>query len=530
MLSSLLTYPLTTTLQPTMSSFFQKARERAQEAASSFSHPQEHHEGGEGGGGHHLSSSTYTGSLPHAFREGLANLDPRFESIRSLHTMRAALKGVIIDEAALSRETKTASSKIFKWGLDHRSDERMDGVGDPMITDVSEKLSYLYNMISELQSHHTSLLTDARNDLKQVQLKELELGNKRNQRIKLAKELHENISHTVVVSENDSAKESHTSKLAYLQQLEHDAKEEEEAISRLKHNQLRSSFEKQFKAYIEYGEKLALISSFGVLLTQQIPNDSHAEFPAHKGDHSNTGNSWQGAAHTAQIKEMVQSALNNYHTSTVLPTLPGQPQQQQHQSTGPQSTGADAPGAPISNAYPVDSSVVPPPAPPSDLPPTPNPATAPLSPLPDGSSHNPNLNHSPSTLPSVASHRKSSIHTTRPVLSEHNSSTSNEGVFTEEDASISMPPGPTVAETGSVLPTSPTGPGPKSGVLQPRRKSTLPEEKPTLPPRPTDAAAPQSEIGAGVNARIRRDGTITRRGIDDDWSKAEAEQLPPYHE
>lgn len=34
----------------------------------------------------------------------------------------------------------------------------------------------------------------------------------------------------------------------------------------------------------------------------------------------------------------------------------------------------------------------------------------------------------------------------------------------------------------------------------------------------------------GVRARIRRDGTITRRGVDSDFDQAESEQLPPYTE
>jgi hypothetical protein len=36
--------------------------------------------------------------------------------------------------------------------------------------------------------------------------------------------------------------------------------------------------------------------------------------------------------------------------------------------------------------------------------------------------------------------------------------------------------------------------------------------------------------GGGVRARIRRDGTITRRGVDSDFDQAESEQLPPYTE
>lgn len=63
-------------------------------------------------------------------------MDPRFEGTRSLHMMRGALKGVVIDEAALSRETKTAAAKTFRWGQDHASEARHDGVADEALADM----------------------------------------------------------------------------------------------------------------------------------------------------------------------------------------------------------------------------------------------------------------------------------------------------------------------------------------------------------------------------------------------------------
>lgn len=120
-------------------SFLKKARDRAQEAAASFT-----------GSGHHQQDSsntttssastssgfTYTGSLPHVLRHGVASLDPRFESTRSLHVMRGALKAVVIDGQALARETKTAAAKTFKWGQDHARQDRVDGVADEPLADM----------------------------------------------------------------------------------------------------------------------------------------------------------------------------------------------------------------------------------------------------------------------------------------------------------------------------------------------------------------------------------------------------------
>ena len=152
-----------------MSSFLQKARDRAQEAAAQLTSA--HHGNADAANApaaagsaspsssNHISSSTYTGSLPHVFRQGLANFDPRFESTRSLHVMRGALKGVVIDEAALSRETKSAAAKTFKWGLDHRADDRMDGVGDPVLVDVTDRLAYVLSTLGDLEHEHSQRLS-----------------------------------------------------------------------------------------------------------------------------------------------------------------------------------------------------------------------------------------------------------------------------------------------------------------------------------------------------------------------------------
>lgn len=126
-----------------MASFFQKARDRAQEVAAEFSSSSSHHtDSGDattastGNSAGKSSGFTYTGSLPHVLRQGMASVDPRFEATRPLHMMRAALKGVVIDEAALARETKTAAAKTFKWGQDHAAQDRQDGVADEALADM----------------------------------------------------------------------------------------------------------------------------------------------------------------------------------------------------------------------------------------------------------------------------------------------------------------------------------------------------------------------------------------------------------
>lgn len=561
-----------------MSSFLQKARDRAQEAAAQLASA--HHGNADPNNppaaagaassaspssSSHISSSTYTGSLPHVFRQGLANFDPRFESTRSLHVMRGALKGVVIDEAALSRETKSAAAKTFRWGLDHRADDRMDGVGDPVLVDVTDRLAYIISTLGDLEQEHSQRLSVARANLKKVQTAELELAAKRAQRVKIAKELHDLTAHRVKPQGSDRA----TQQSAYLHQLTTDAQEEEEHLAKLKRQALRECFEAQFDSYIQHGEKLSLVASYGKLLAQQIPHDQGPTFPAPKGNAS----SWEGSVKTHQIRTLVEPALKAYQPHTALPVLPDEGSAiGTGAATGAPGSPATADSAasfglshahelaqdeartnaPVGASSPDASSIA------AGIPPGAGGfggyGHAPLSPLPESAhQHNPNLNHSPSTLPAapvLGQARLPSEHPRRTSITE--SHLPDESALSIEDAA---PPGPTVAETGAILPTSPDGPGPKSGTLQPRRKSSAASaSKPALPPRPVSTAATtttasgpvgntapavipsvaqggqqQQQQTAGVlNARIRRDGTITRRGHDKDYEQAEEEQLPPY--
>lgn len=79
---------------------------------------------------------TYTGSLPHTLRQGLAQVDPRYESTRSFHLLSGALKSVSIDHEATARETQAAARATFHWGQDQAPSKREDGAGDEAIVDV----------------------------------------------------------------------------------------------------------------------------------------------------------------------------------------------------------------------------------------------------------------------------------------------------------------------------------------------------------------------------------------------------------
>lgn len=369
----------------------------------------------------------------------------------------------------------------------------------------TDRLAAIMSMLGDLELDHSQRLVAARRELKEAQQAEQELASSRSQRIKAVKELQSLVGERQKPGGHARADELE----AQLTQMESEAKGGEEHVAQLKRRQLQRAFDAQMDSYIEYGEKLALVASYGKLLMQQVPVDEAPAFPASK--HGLGSKAWPGAAKTAQIRALVEPALKAYVPRTPVPQLDAQ---------GSKGIADDAASFGTSHAHELaedddefhdasEADIHPPVR--SPLPPN---APVPLSPLPEGGAPNPRWNHSPSTIP-PASH----------VASPPPPPPAGVGVVplpaaSDEIIEDSAPPGPTVAETGAVLASSPGGPGPKTGVLERRRPSgaSAARPPPALPARP------------GVHARLRRDGTITRRGVDADYEQAEADNLPPYSE
>lgn len=138
-------------------SFFQKARDKATEAAASaqayVQQQQQSHSNQNPNPNHSHShsqsqdSTTSTSNanqssggissvVPHLLRTGFATYDPRFESTRSFHILSTSLKNISIDHTALCKQNKTAAANTFRWGQDHIPGQREDGVGDAALVDV----------------------------------------------------------------------------------------------------------------------------------------------------------------------------------------------------------------------------------------------------------------------------------------------------------------------------------------------------------------------------------------------------------
>lgn len=143
-----------------MTSFFQKARDKAEQAAAGIQayaqqQQQLHSQSASSSSSDPYTAasvpqsqsnaanqstssgiSSYTGAVPHLLRNSLASYDPRFESTRTFHVLSTSLKNLSIDNEALARESKSAAKATYRWGQDHIPGKREDAVGDAALVDV----------------------------------------------------------------------------------------------------------------------------------------------------------------------------------------------------------------------------------------------------------------------------------------------------------------------------------------------------------------------------------------------------------
>ncbi|PWZ02558.1 PDT-domain-containing protein [Testicularia cyperi] len=311
-----------------MASFFAKARERAEAAAQQL---QAHASGGStsnstanaGSGGGGTSSATnsgsgfsYTGSVPHLLRQGLASVDPRYESNRQFHLLSQAVKSLNIDHEAAGRESKSLAKATFNWGQSHLPENREDGVGDEMLVDVADRLAYIWSEIGQLEAAHSQRSEQARSRLKRFERTEMELGARRTNRAKLKRELHALIPERAKASGASKAQELEKQ----LRDLNDDDQADEESLSRVKRESLREGYAIMFDSLAELGEKMAIVARYGKLLTQQISTEK-SPFPATIKPRGDTIPLWEGASRTAEIRAAVAPALAAYRPTTDLPSV-----------------------------------------------------------------------------------------------------------------------------------------------------------------------------------------------------------------
>ncbi|CDS02068.1 uncharacterized protein SPSC_02710 [Sporisorium scitamineum] len=524
-----------------MASFFAKARERAEAAAQQL---QAHHAASSanktsnasasadasGAGSGSGSGFTYTGSVPHLFRQGLASVDPRYESTRQFHLLSQAIKGFNIDHEAAGREAKGLAKATFVWGQHHLPEKRHDGVGDEMLVDITDRLAYVWHEIGQLETAHSQRSEQARSRLKRFEKTEMELGQRRANRNKLKKELHDLVPERAIAAGSARAQEAQSR----LQDLIDDDQADEESLSRLKRESVKEGYAAMFDSLIELGEKMALVARYGKLLTTLVPTDK-SPFPAAAKPRRDSIPLWDGASKTADVRAALASALSSFQPDLSLPALPSDPALSTTTSLGRADTVSygvthKAELQDNQDATIVASPVIAPaaehssprrPSVSSDRSDLLQPGSAVSQPGGSGSASAPKLNLSPTALPapllpprpqrspSVTASDTLRSPTANPFADSAAATVAGSSAAQDEEAHPPPgPPGPTVAETGVV----PTGPGgPKSGTLRPRRSS---------------ASQRSASISAGAVAYLGPTGTYSHQAALKVFGEAGTNLIP----
>ncbi|SPO21054.1 uncharacterized protein UTRI_00531 [Ustilago trichophora] len=499
-----------------MASFFAKARERAEAAAQQL---QAHHAAssanktgdasGSGDATNSGSGFTYTGSVPHLFRQGLASVDPRYESTRQFHLLSQAVKALNIDHEAAGREAKGLAKATFVWGQHHLPEKRDDSVGDEMLADVTDRLAYVWHEIGQLEVAHSQRSEQARNRLKRFEKTEMELGQRRANRNKLKKELHALIPERAMSAGSARAQEAESR----LQDLINDDQADEESLSRTKRESVKEGYAAMFDSLIELGEKMALVARYGKLLTTHIPTEK-SPFPATVKPRGESIPLWEGASKTADVRAALASALSAFKPDLSLPSLPLDSALSSTTSLG----RADTVSYGVSHRAELQddqvAKLVATPVAPIAEPPSPRRTSIssdrgdrlqPGSAASQGNNSAQKLNLSPTALPAPLlpprPQRSPSATTTdtlrspgaNPFADPAAAGAVGANTAAHEEEAAAGPPGPTVAETGVV----PTGPGgPRSGTLRPRRSS---------------ASQRSASISAGAVAYLGPTGTYSHQ-------------------
>ncbi|PWN53094.1 PDT-domain-containing protein [Violaceomyces palustris] len=458
-----------------MASFFAKAREKAEQAAQQF---QAQHSSISSSSSSSAPSAepnfTYSGAVPHLLRQGIASVDPRYESNRTTHLLSGALKSLAIDHQATSRESKSLAKATYNWGQDHLPEKRDDAVGDEVIVDITDRLAYVLFEVGQLESAHSARSEQARATFKRFAKQEQELASRREKRAKIRAQLHALMPER---AKSTSSPTRITQLESQLKELEDEDLAYESDLAKLKRKCVQEGFDALFDSMIELGEKMALIARYGKLLCREVPTDCAPAFPATIVARSPDMPLWPGAVRTGEIRAAIEPALQAYRPAAALPVVGSAPTAALDQSASnlarsntvsfgvshrTEFTTTDA-AHELQDDRRASVSTA------SNEPP--------LSPLADGVPIHSHLNMSPATIPSP----------TRPPLPPRKShqppgspslagpvpagASDEAGLSTAEHEQATGPSETTVAETG-LVPISGTG-GPLSGTLT-RRKSSTP--------------------------------------------------------
>jgi hypothetical protein len=401
-------------------------------------------------------------------------------------------KGVAIDYGSVSRSAQSHSKELYLWGHAEADDLR----------DVTDRLAHLHFLNGTLSTALATKLDAARAPLKTLRGAETAITPRRN--IRAGMELQINrVEHSQQPGMEAKVREMK----AQLQKAQADDEGEEKEIELMKRKVLRDSEQLKWEALREYGEKISLLAQASVDILSALPSLPPSE-----------ARPYTGASATAAARAAVEHALETYKLGTV--TLPSAPALgRSNTRMFGESHASEIAGIVPSHHVDTEDDAAGHPGVPAPAPVAPVAAATPAAEHPVSTPIDPStLNNSPAPIPAA------------PATASGASATPPPGAPDGADSNSTLPPGPTIAETG--IPVM-GGNGPASGNLHDLRansgKAAIPAAAtatatadapaPAPVPAPVPAAAgppaPKWESAEEEKARLRREEAARGRVGDD---------------
>ncbi|KAK4047361.1 lipid-binding protein [Microbotryomycetes sp. JL221] len=228
-----------------------------------------------------------SGSLQHTIRQQVTTFQSPSDTLKISLAIKSG-SAVVSDFEALSRETTSYSKSLYLWGQESQGND---------LKDVSDRLAWIEFETGRLFKNHAQRIDQARSALKDVRNYENDIVPKRKSRQALQTKL------TSTKSSSDQEKLR-----IEIEQLDREIAPLDNQLEVLKRTKLNESFNLQFQAQRELGEKLAILAGYGELLLRTLESDGF-------------GSQYAGQEKTARVKgqasEAVQAwSLPNSHIPT----------------------------------------------------------------------------------------------------------------------------------------------------------------------------------------------------------------------
>lgn len=288
-----------------MSKFFTLAKERAQGIMSGSG--QWSQDGEYVATDKQKKPSGYWSALPASLRQGLANVDPRFEGARALHVILANIKTLAHDHETLARNNESTAHAFDQFGADQIPGRRHDSSGDTALSDIAYHIAACLREQAHINSSHASRLDEVRADLACAVVTENSLSSSRGARSSATRELRG------LTNEQYARGEKQRDRIPELEEriknLTEASAEDERRVGADLRDQLRTSLGDYFSELESYGEKLMIVARYGKQLSGIIPSGP-PEFPAPVRTPSTKP--WDGAEQARALRNSLHSAIEHH--------------------------------------------------------------------------------------------------------------------------------------------------------------------------------------------------------------------------